>query len=132
MVKGYDAHQQRQDTLASFGRELARRSGSKCELCKAAGVKLTVFEVPPAPADPEAAKCLFLCDICREQIGNPKKFDAAHWRCLNEAVWSDVSAVKVMSVRMLRRLAPGESWAGDILEEVYLDEDEEAWAAEKC
>jgi len=129
MVKGYDAHHQRQDTLASFGRELARRSGSKCELCKASGVKLTVFEIPPAPADPDAAMCLFLCDICREQLDNPKKFDPPHWRCLNEAVWSEVPAVKVMAVRILRHLAAAESWAGDILEEVYLDEDEEEWAS---
>lgn len=129
MAKGHDAHHQRIDTLASFGRELARRSGSKCELCRAAGVKLSVFEVPPAPEDPEAGKCLFLCGTCGEQIDNPKKFDPPHWRCLNETVWSEVPAVKVMAVRLLRRLAPGESWAGEILDEVYLDEDEEEWAS---
>ncbi len=31
-------------TLSSFGKDLARRARSKCELCESAGVPLSVFE----------------------------------------------------------------------------------------
>lgn len=128
MARGLDNHRERMERLASFGRELARRSGSKCELCRTGGVPLSIWEVPPAPVEPDIHDCIFLCEACRDLIErNPLK-NIEHWRCLNEAVWSDVTAVKVTAVRILRLMAPGQSWAADLLEQVYLDEDEEEWA----
>ena len=85
------------------------------------------MEVPPAPPEPNLEKCISLCDICREQLENPKKIDPDHWRCLNESVWSEVAAVKVTAVRMLRRLGEEHSWAMDLLEDIYLDPEEEEW-----
>ena len=129
MASGHDRHVERVQTISSFGRDLARRSGSKCELCRAAGVPLTVWELPPVPADPDFDICVFLCEKCRDLAEkNPLK-DREHLRCLNEAVWSEVPAVKVLSVRLLRKLSEKESWAAELLEQVYLDDDEEEWAA---
>ena len=128
MARGLDRYTERMEKLLSFGRDLARRSGSKCELCHTGAVPLAVWEVPPVPADPDIDACIFLCEKCRTLIEkNPLK-DTDHWRCLNEAVWSDVSAVKIISVRVLRQLSATESWAGELLEQVYLDDDEESWA----
>ena len=129
MARGLDQHRERMETLASFGRDLARRSGSKCELCHAGGVPLVIWEIPPVPSDPDISICIFLCDKCRNLAEKNTLKDIDHWRCLNEAVWSEVPAVKVLSVRLLRKIAEKESWAAELLEQVYLDEDEEEWVA---
>ncbi len=128
MAKGYDENQEQKNRLNFLGKDLVRRSRSKCELCDADGVKLTTFEVPPESDPVTADQCLFLCDTCREQIENPKRVDADHWRCLNNAVWSDVPAVQVISARMLKRLSK-EHWAEELLEQAYFSEEVDAWIA---
>ncbi|MBI9020419.1 MAG: phnA protein [Verrucomicrobia bacterium] len=128
MAKGYDENQQQKARLNFLGKDLVRRSRAKCELCEADGVKLTVFEVPPESDPATADRCLFLCETCREQIENPKRMDADHWRCLNNAVWSEVPAVQVISARMLKRLSK-EHWAKELLEQAYFSEEVDAWIA---
>jgi protein PhnA len=129
MAKGYDQNQQRKNELNFLGKDLVRRSRSKCELCEADGVKLTAFEVPPVSDLLTADRCLFLCETCREQIETPKRMDADHWRCLNNSIWSEIPVVQVMSARMLKRLSK-ERWAEELLEEAYFDEEVDAWIAE--
>ena len=52
-----------------------------------------------------------------------------HWHCLNHAVWSEVPAVQVMSVRLLRRLTgTKQHWAEELLEQAYLEPDLEEWS----
>lgn len=104
---------------------LQARSESKCELC---GVTegLAIYEVPPR-SNGSADECVFICATCREQIEDPEKVDAQHWRCLNESMWSQVPAVQVVAWRMLKRLST-EGWAQGLLDMLYLDEDTQAWA----
>ena len=106
-------------------KELQARSGSVCELCGVTD-NLGVYEVPPA-AKEGSDKCLLLCSICSEQLGNPEKVNINHWRCLNDSMWSEVPAVQVMVWRMLNRLK-AEGWPQDLLDMLYLDEDTMAWA----
>lgn len=127
MAKGYEEHQNRLRALSSFGKALARRSRSSCELCEASGVKLVVFEVAPIPEEPEYERCIFICQTCQKQIEKPKKMDPHHWRSLYGTVWSEVPAVQVMAVRLLRRLAPSEVWAEELLEQLYLEEEVQEW-----
>ncbi|MDX8404056.1 MAG: PhnA domain-containing protein [Mariprofundaceae bacterium] len=108
----------------SIETELQARSDSKCELCGATK-NLGVFEVPPS--DGSADQSVFICETCRDQIENPDKADTNHWRCLNDSMWSQVSAVQVMAWRMLTRLR-GEGWPQDLLDMLYLDEANLAWA----
>ena len=110
-----------------FGKNLVRRSKSCCELCEESGVKLQVFEVAPVCDEPELESCIFICDTCHEQIENPKRIDAGHWRCLNNAVWSEVPAIQVASIRMLRLLAIKNDWAEDLLDQAFLDPEIEEW-----
>jgi len=126
MAKGYEINKKRQEELNSLGRELARRSGSKCELCLSSGVKLNVFEIPPASGEPDSSKCTFICDTCLSGIFEPMKLND-HWRCLNDAVWSEVKPVKILSMIILKKISGRNSWADDIVEEVYLDEEDEEW-----
>ena len=130
MAKGYDENQARVATIASFGKDLARRSRSRCELCEATGVKLTTFEVAPVPKEPSIDHCLFLCDDCREQVEYPKRFQSGErWRCLTQTLWSEVPVVQVMAVRLLRKLSGSQAWAQEALENAFLEPEIEEWAA---
>ena len=126
MAKGYEEHLLRKNELNVLAKDLVRRARSSCELCASSGVKLSVFEVPPASDEVSADQCLFLCETCREQIEKPKLMVPNHWRCLNTAVWSEIPAVQVMSARLLKRLA-NEHWAEALLEEAYFEEEVVAW-----
>lgn len=126
MSKGYEINKKRLEELSVLGRELTRRSGSKCELCLAAGVKLSVFEIPPAAGAPDSGRCVFLCDTCGSGILNPLKLKD-HWHCLNESIWSEIRPVKVLSAILLKRISAQNPWAGNLLEDLYLDEEDEEW-----
>jgi len=105
--------------------ELQARCESKCELC-AATEQLAVYEVPPT-SNGSADECVFICDNCQQQIDKEKDIDLNHWRCLNDSMWSQVPVVQVMAWRMLTRLNT-ESWAQDLLEMLYLDDESLTWA----
>lgn len=109
----------------SLERALNKRSGSKCELCTATE-NLSVYEVPPTSTGDED-KNILICANCSEQIADPDKMDANHWRCLNDSMWSEVTAVQVVAWRMLSRLK-SEGWPADLLDMMYLDEDNMEWA----
>ncbi len=111
--------------MMSIEKALRERSASKCELCSATE-NLAVYEVPP-DSDGGEAKCVLICETCREQIDQPEKVDVNHWRCLNDSMWSQVPAVQVMAWRMLTRLS-AEGWPQDLLDMLYLDEATLAWA----
>lgn len=104
---------------------LEERSGSKCELCSAP-IDLQAYVVPPKSGQ-DVSENAYLCTICVEQIDNPEKIDPNHWHCLNESMWSEVPAVQVLAWRMLRQLN-NESWAQNLIDMLFLDEETEAWA----
>ena len=104
---------------------LQTRSESKCELCSATD-NLSVYEIPPVASN-DADKCVLICETCLEQIENPDKVNANHWRCLNDSMWSQIPAVQVMAWRMLSRLS-SEGWPQDLLDMLYLDDDTLVWA----
>jgi protein PhnA len=54
--------------------------------------------------------------------------DSNHWFCLKESAWSEVPAVVVLSWRMLNRM-DAQGWAQDLLGQIYMDEETQAWAA---
>ncbi len=129
MSTEYQGKFHRQNILSRFAKDLVRRSRSKCELCKKSGAKLEVHELPPLEEKPDLAGCIFICEECQKQILTPKKIIPSHWRCLNNSLWSEVPAVQVMAVRILRRLAQAEHhWAEELLEHAYLEPDLEKWA----
>ncbi len=130
MAGGYEKNQDRKTALASLGKGLARRSGSKCELCSASKVSLFTVEVPPEVSIPDIDRCIFICETCRRGLKTIQSGEADHWRCLNDSVWSDVPAVKITAVRILRSLEEDHRWAADILEDLYLETEEEEWASQ--
>lgn len=107
--------------------QLENRSGEQCELCSAKD-SLIVYEVPPKNIV-GLDRSLLGCTTCIGQIENPETTDANHWRCLNDSMWSEHEAVKVVAWRMLSRLK-SEGWSQDLLDMMYLDDDALKWAKE--
>ena len=128
MAKGYDTHQTRRLALQAIGKDLARRAKSKCELTGAAGVPLRAYEVPPVGVAPDLERTLLLSEACHEVLEHPKRLAGRGWQCLADMVWSDFPTVQVVAWRMLTQMAQTEDWARDVLDQVDLDEEVDAWA----
>ena len=110
----------------SVEQTLQDRSGNKCELCTS-DQNLSVYEVPPTDGA-NSDKSIYTCEICKSHIeGTDEPDKSHHWRCLNDSMWSSVPAVQVMAWRMLNRLK-SESWAQDMLDMLYLDDEMMEWA----
>jgi protein PhnA len=87
----------------------------RCDLCNS---DVNVSEYKVAPKD----EYVNLCEVCKSQIENDN-LDENHFNCLNDSMWSEKTAVKVLSYRLLKKLQ-----RSDLLDMMYLDEDELAWA----
>ena len=85
-----------------------------------------MYEVPPVSTGGLDGSILG-CATCISQIENPDSTDANHWRCLNDSMWSEHDAVKVVAWRMLNRLK-SEGWPQDLLGMMYLDDEALEWA----
>jgi len=105
--------------------KLQERSGNTCELC-ASKENLSMYKLPPMPVG-TVDDSILACATCIDQIENPDNVDANHWRCLNDSMWSEVAAVQVVAWRMLTRLR-AEGWPQDLLDMLYLDEENLKWA----
>jgi len=103
----------------SLERELQKRSSSKCELCSSAE-KLSTFTVPDIKEN-GLKTALYACNVCLEQMNDSDAIDANHWRCLNDSMWSEHDAVKIMAWRMLNRIKA--DWPQDLLGMMYLEEE---------
>lgn len=105
--------------------QLQARSQNKCELCGASDA-LAPFAVAPH-TDELPENNVLLCTICRGLIDQTAEPNPHHWRGLGESMWTPVPAVQVMAWRQLNNLRH-ETWAMDLLESLYLDEETQAWA----
>jgi protein PhnA len=104
---------------------LQERSGNICELC-ASTENLQVYEVPPVSTGGLDGSIL-ACKTCIDQIEKQEEMDSNHWRCLNDSMWSEHDAVKVVAWRMLNRLK-SEGWPQDLLGMMYLEDGALEWA----
>ncbi|WP_431166544.1 PhnA domain-containing protein [Tenacibaculum halocynthiae] len=105
----------------SLLQELQVRSGNQCELC-AEKNDLKIYEVPPISTGGVDGS-LLACGTCIGQIEEPETTEANHWRCLNDSMWSEFRAVKVVAWRILHRLK-SQGWPQDLLDMMYLEDEE--------
>lgn len=132
MARGFDKHAERQQAVAALGRQLTRRARSACELCGNNDERLAVREVPPLSEEPEVERAVLICDACQRslekgKIGNPQAF-----RFLEGVAWSELAAVQVCAVRLLRIIAAGGAdWASQTLDNLYLDPAVQEWVDAK-
>ncbi|MCO5259563.1 MAG: PhnA domain-containing protein [Crocinitomicaceae bacterium] len=105
--------------------QLKERANNQCELC-ASSQNLQVYTVSPKTEE-SVENSILVCDTCFEQINDESKMNANHWRCLNDSMWNENAAVKVVVWRMLNRLR-NEGWPNDLLEMMYIEEADLQWA----
>lgn len=109
----------------NFEKQLNVRSGEVCELSGSTD-NLQVYQVLPSEGN-SADDFILVSQNLKDQLEGTKEVVPNDWRCLNESMWSEVSAVKVIAYRMLDNLKQ-EGWPADLLEMIYLNEDELSWA----
>ncbi len=114
----------------SLQQDLESRSGNQCELCTSKD-NLSIYEVKPTSTVGGSGVdgSLLACKTCTTQIDNPEDTDANHWRCLNDSMWSEHRAVKVVAWRMLSRLR-AEGWPQEMLDMLYLEDADLRFAKE--
>jgi protein PhnA len=86
-----------------------------CELCTSDD-NVSILELPISDGSEEQS--IYLCSKCKTQIENDE-LDENHFNCLNDAMWSEESAVKVMAYILWNKLG-----RQDMLDIMYLEEDE--------
>ncbi|WP_341900923.1 PhnA domain-containing protein [Fluviicola taffensis] len=109
----------------NFEKQLNTRSGEVCEVSGSTD-NLQVYQVQPSEGN-SVDDFMLISQNLKDQLEGTKEVVPNDWRCLNDAMWSEVSAVKVISYRMLNTLKQ-EGWPNDLLEMIYLDDKELAWA----
>jgi len=86
-----------------------------CELC-GSDDNVSVVELPVSNASEEQS--IYLCANCNNQIESGD-LDETHFNCLNDSMWSETPAAKIMSYILWNRLG-----RQDMIEMMYLEEDE--------
>ena len=111
----------------SIEREVKKRAEDTCELC-GHEEHLSLYEVPKTPEYIKGAEgAIYACTTCTSQFDAEER-DVNHWRCLNDSMWSPAAPVQVMAWRMLHRLKK-EGWPQDLLDMMYMEEQQLEWAA---
>jgi protein PhnA len=98
---------------------LETRSNGVCELC-GSSEDLSALELPQGNGTIEES--IYLCGNCKAQIES-ENLDENHFNCLNDAMWSETPAVKIMSYILLNQLG-----RQDLVDMMYLEEDEKSFA----
>ena len=87
---------------------------------------MLAFLVPPASGI-NSDDFVYIQQHLKEQLDGTNEIVPNDWRCLNDSMWSEVPAVKVIAFRMLNNLK-AEGWPADLIDMMYLDEETLAWA----
>ncbi|WP_297483669.1 alkylphosphonate utilization protein [Sulfurimonas sp.] len=90
-----------------------------CELC-GSSEDVSVLELPVSDGSEEQS--VYVCANCKGQIEN-NELDETHFNCLNDAMWSETPAVKVMSYILWNKLG-----RSDMLDMMYMEEEEQKLA----
>jgi protein PhnA len=104
--------------------ELKLRS-SACELCHDTQ-GLSAYSLPGSP-DTGVISAVLVCQKCLKAIETSDFSDTKHWHILTEAMWCETTAVKILSYRILHNRRK-EAWASDLLEQFFLEDEEQRWA----
>jgi protein PhnA len=96
--------------------DLLQRANNACELCKNTQ-DLVAYIVEPKDNE------IIICQTCNLKLNNIK--EDSHWHCLNDSMWSEIDAVKVVVYRIISHLGHQ-----DMLDMMYLEDDLLQWANE--
>ena len=105
---------------------LLKRANHCCEIC-ASDENLKVYHIPPTQKKHDLNNSIVVCEHCLNQIEDSENKDTNHLRCLNDSMWSEHLPVQVVSWRLLHSIKH-EGWPQDLLDMMYLDDENLAWA----
>lgn len=106
-------------------KSLLQRANNTCEL-SGETENLTTYEVGPN-FDGTLEQTIVVSQKLKDQLNGTTEPAPNDWRCLNDSMWSEIEAVKVVAYRMLHQLR-GEGWPQDLLDMIYLEDETLAWA----
>jgi protein PhnA len=86
---------------------------------------MTALTLDPPRSD-ESSDQVWLCSPCHGRLQD-RPFASAEWRFLADSIWSEHPAVQVLSYRILRQMS-GDPWADNLLAQIYLSDELQAWA----
>ena len=109
----------------SIDKLIRERASDKCELCSDAS-EMKTYKLPPREEE-DISNYILVCTTCHSQLSDQDNLDGNHFRCLNDSMWSEVDAVKVVVYRLLHALK-SEGWSQDLIDMMYLDDDTLSWA----
>ena len=88
---------------------------TSCELCTSEeGISLVELPISDGSID----QSVYICENCKTQIERGE-LNENHFNCLNDSMWSETPAVKIMTYILLNRLG-----RQDMVDMMYLEEDE--------
>lgn len=117
MAKGYLANKERLNDINSFGKEIGKRAGFKCEWCEGRD-ELRLWD--QKPDDPPSRETLaLLCRRCRDWTEG-RKPDPNELHSIRNALWSDVPAVAEGAARVMASCR--EAWVREAIEESFIDD----------
>lgn len=102
---------------------LMSRCDGVCELCNNEPASIA-HTVSPKSED-DISNQVAICATCLSAMGDPSMSE--HWRCLEGSIWHPEPSVQVLSYRLLHQLKAA-SWAEQVLDTVFPDEDIVEWA----
>ncbi len=100
---------------------------NQCELCSSTE-GLAQFELE-SKNKKGADSAVLVCSTCHSSLVSNDYSNTNHWRSLSEAIWNENAPVKVLSYRILHKLK-SEPWALDLLDQIYLEDEDLLWAKE--
>ncbi len=110
----------------SVEKNLSKRANNMCELCSSDSF-LSAYTISPKETE-TVENSVLLCKVCRSQIEESVPVDENHFRCLNQAMWSEHWQVQVLTYRVLKNLLGNVMWANDLVDQMYLEDDHKALA----
>lgn len=119
MAKGRDKYQNYLGALNLLGKELARRSGRKCELSEQGG-SLVIHDLESSKVEPHLDHVVLVSESIKSSLDGGT-VDGSELRFLENAVWSTVLPVRRAAVHLLERIdAP---WARAAIENAQMMND---------
>ncbi len=97
-----------------LGKFITRRSRGRCELC-GGREGLRLWELPPFPEEPDPDNTLLTCARCRGWLES-ERVDSLEARFLSGSVWSELTAVREATRRLLTATPVDDPWVRDALE----------------
>ncbi len=100
--------------------QLWARAGGKCELTGAT-TELTSYTLPPETTS-QLDNTLLISERLANQLKKTEQLTPEDWKFLPNVMWSEHTAIQIISWRMLNRLK-NEGWASEALDILYLDDE---------